>query len=74
MLLLLFIFLFLIFSVVKSNINSIAKYNSIRFCGGGIKFWWQAGCAKYLLENLNTNNDDDKKMKDFTYIGASAGY
>ena len=49
--------------------NNIINCNSIRFCGGGIKFWWQAGCAKYILEYMNNNN----KKKDYTLIGASAG-
>lgn len=47
------------------NINNIKDAHTIRFQGGGIKFWFQAGCCKYLLEQ--------KKVLNQTLIGTSAG-
>jgi predicted patatin/cPLA2 family phospholipase len=47
------------------NINNIKDAHTIRFQGGGIKFWFQAGCCKYLLEQ--------KKVFNQTLIGTSAG-
>jgi predicted acylesterase/phospholipase RssA len=37
----------------------------IRFGGGGMYFWWQAGAAKYILERFD--------LLDVSMLGESAG-
>ena len=52
----------------EAGMNFNTKYNCIKFSGGGIYFWWQAGACKYLSEKsviLGT--------KSFPIIGSSAG-
>jgi predicted acylesterase/phospholipase RssA len=46
-------------------ICSCHAYKVIRFPGGGIFFWWQAGAAAYLSKNCPTG--------DIPVVGASAG-
>lgn len=45
----------------------ICSYDCIRFKGGGIYYWWQAGACKYLLENTELTN------KQLPVYGTSAG-
>lgn len=56
----------------SNNINnidiSIKTSNSIRFNGGGIKFWWQCGVSKFLQEQSELIN-----LKNKTLLGSSAG-
>lgn len=56
-------FLFLL--VFLDLMSPGSSYQAVRFTGGGIYFWWQAGVATYLLE--------DKNLKSTHLIGASAG-
>lgn len=44
------------------------KYKAIRFSGGGIYFWWQAGVSQYLVEKFN---EKDKVFP--LLLGSSAG-
>ena len=50
---------------VNENINNIKNAHTIRFQGGGIKFWFQAGACKYCREQ--------QKIFNQTLIGTSAG-
>mmetsp|Transcript_6044 Transcript_6044/g.6183 ORF Transcript_6044/g.6183 Transcript_6044/m.6183 type:complete len:275 (-) Transcript_6044:380-1204(-) len=44
-----------------------SKYKHVRFSGGGVYFWWQAGCCKYLQENQII------KFDSLPIIGTSSG-
>lgn len=55
--------LFLVFVILTSSFS--VAYKVVRFSGGGIYFWWQAGAARYLMENCDLNA--------LPVMGASAG-
>lgn len=56
--------------ILITDITSTIAYSAIRFNGGGIFFWYQAGCCQYLLENGFSQHATHKNMK---IVGTSAG-
>ena len=54
-------------SVIDSEAKEETPYECIRFRGGGIYFWWQAGAARYLNEHA------DDKLGNLPLYGTSAG-
>ena len=40
--------------MVMRKVVVVDGYDCIRFKGGGIYYWWQAGACKYLLEQGRT--------------------
>jgi len=48
-----------------SGFRAVLGIKLIRFGGGGMYFWWQAGAAQYLLERFD--------LHDVSVLGESAG-
>ncbi|KAJ1416797.1 acyl transferase/acyl hydrolase/lysophospholipase [Ochromonadaceae sp. CCMP2298] len=57
--------LFLFCWVALSCVADVLAYKIVRFSGGGIFFWWQAGAAKYVMKNCD--------LAHVPVMGASAG-
>jgi len=59
---------FCILSAILPTSVTAYRYRALRFSGGGIYFWWQAGVSQYLIEKF------DKEGVDFPLmLGSSAG-
>lgn len=55
----------LLLLIALSGISAALGIKLIRFGGGGMYFWWQAGAAKYILERFD--------LHDVSMLGESAG-
>lgn len=55
-----------IFIMIIQACAVIRSYKSIKFNGGGIYFWWQAGAAKFLQERTDA-------VDNLSVVGSSAG-
>lgn len=55
----------LVIGLIVSCFTVVAGVKLIRFGGGGIHFWWQAGAAQYILNTYD--------LKDVNVLGESAG-
>ena len=71
-----FVFFFSFCLVVVSSIVLQTRPSTtptIRFTGGGIYFWWQAGVCQYLAEQRGMGTICDKPSANVQVEGASAG-
>lgn len=66
--------IFILLTLLQSTVLSpTAAYRCVKFAGGGIYFWWQAGVCKYLCEERNAVGTGSPLYTSLPVIGASAG-